>query len=89
MKKMFLMLILVFTTAHAAEKGKIIDLGEVLQVQGELRKPMLQYIGSDRNLKGLLAETAKQEIKAFESSLVQFTTPEKYKDHKTASGGQR
>lgn len=49
--------------------GKVVDLGE-MSVQGELRKPNISWIDSQKNVRDILPDYLKSEFNSFEAKLV-------------------
>ena len=70
--RIVLLLILLLPTFAAAEpkaKGKVIDIGN-LEVDGELRRPNVNWIDSQKRIKDLLPAFHREEFRALERELL-------------------
>jgi hypothetical protein len=59
--------------ANSSRPGTVIDLGQ-LEVEGEVRRPQLAWIDSQRHLKDLLPGFHRSEFGAFEAELTRPMT---------------
>ncbi len=58
-------------------KEEIINIG-TLEVTGEVRKPMVGFVNSQKHLDLLLKESVKKEILELEELILRFKTPKEY-----------
>ena len=65
-----LLFLAAFGQAIAAEESGVIDLGE-FSVTGELRKPSIQFIESQKSVREVLPEIFKAEFEEFENTLLE------------------
>lgn len=73
-KSIFLLLVLL-TSAHAGEaKKKVIDVGDI-EVEGEVRKPFVQYLDADQGLNSMLSKVSRQKLVDYENKLLEFAKP--------------
>lgn len=63
-------LLFMISVAPAAESSKVIDLGDI-EVKGELRKPFVQYVDTEKTTQKLLPELSRQKLEEFERKLLQ------------------
>ncbi len=72
MKLTFLMGVTLISASVHANEGKVVDLGE-MSVQGELRRPAITWIDSQKSVRELMPSIWKSEYESFELQLLEPT----------------
>jgi hypothetical protein len=62
-------LIILLLLPDAAMAKRVIDVGD-LEVKGEVRRPFIQYIDTDKAAENMIPDLAKKELHDFEQELL-------------------
>jgi len=69
-----ILLTLLVITVNADEANSVLDLGN-FEIEGEVRRPMLNYINTDRKFDQLVDDTILVNYDDLEKRLTQFSLP--------------
>jgi hypothetical protein len=74
MKKLLIFLALSFSMTALGQSGSVLDLGSI-EIEGEVRRPMLNYINTDRKFDQLVDDTILTNYDSLEQRLTVINLP--------------